>query len=106
MRSKTTLEGPLMLALERDLVEALDCPGCRRHDEIPRVRSCRHDADATCARCGEPALPEVLHTVEEDSPAAGRALTELGLPPYDIVRVDGACESRFVLLDAERSAHL
>jgi adenylyltransferase/sulfurtransferase len=104
VRSRTALEGPLVLALERDLVAALDCPRCGWRVETFRVRSRMREADAVCAHCGEPARPDVVHAIEEDSPAAAHALAELGVPPYDIVRVDGASESCFVVLDADRPA--
>jgi adenylyltransferase/sulfurtransferase len=43
----------------------------------------------------------VVHHVDEASPLAARTLAELGIPPYDIVRVDGPSESTFFLLAAD-----
>jgi adenylyltransferase/sulfurtransferase len=105
VRSRTMLEGPLRLCLDRDLVVALDCPRCGWRDTVFRVRSHVREGDAVCPHCREPARPELLHTVEEDSPPTAHRLAELGIPPYDIVRVDGASESCFVLLDADRPVH-
>jgi adenylyltransferase/sulfurtransferase len=101
---EATLEGPLSLALERDLVVTLECPRCGWQAEVFRVRTHVHEAEAVCPNCREPARPEVAHQVDEASPLAARTLAELGIPPYDIVRVDGASEggSGFFLLAADR----
>ena len=62
--------------------------------------------DATCPECREPARPEVVSAVEEASWLEGRTLAEVGVPSYDILRVDGAEESGFFLLAADRDAAL
>jgi adenylyltransferase/sulfurtransferase len=59
-------------------------------------------AEATCPTCREPARPEVISAVGDDSPLASRPLADVGVPPYDIVRVDGESESGFFLLAADR----
>ena len=40
--------------------------------------------------------------IEPDSPLASYSLSRVGIPPYDIVRVDGESESGFFLLAADR----
>jgi molybdopterin/thiamine biosynthesis adenylyltransferase len=100
--ARPSLEGPLGVALERDLIVALDCPRCGWHVEVFRPRTRMRQAEAVCPNCRELARPELIHTVEEDSPLVDRTLAELGVPPYDIVRVDGAAESGFFLLAADR----
>ncbi len=100
---RDTLEGPLSLALERDLVTAIVCPKCGGRSEMMRPRSRVRMADAVCASCGEAGLPETLHVIEDPSPLSSRTLAEVGVPPFDIVRVDGAVESGFFLLAADRA---
>ena len=46
--------------------------------------------------------PEFVSAVDEDSPLAAEPLSRVGIPPYDIVRIDGAAESGFFLLAADR----
>ena len=53
--------------------------------------------------CRQVAHPNSLNLVEEDSELASRPLAELGMPPYDIVRVDGARETGFFLLNSDAS---
>jgi molybdopterin-synthase adenylyltransferase len=103
--ARSTVAGPLILALERDLVVALDCPRCGWRAEVFRPRTRLHQADAVCPNCREPANPETVHVVDEDSPLGPRTLVELGVPPYDIVRIDGATGTGFFLLSADRTGH-
>jgi molybdopterin/thiamine biosynthesis adenylyltransferase len=101
--ARPALSGPLMLALERDVVVGIDCPRCGWRVELLRPRSRVRLAEAVCPNCHEPGRPEIVNTIEEDSPLADRTLDRVGIPPYDIVRVDGAVESGFFLLAADRA---
>jgi len=97
------IAGNLALALDRDLLVALDCPRCDVRTEVFRPRTRVRQDEAVCGRCREPARPDFVHAIEEDSPLASRTLADLGIPPYDIVRIDGAEESGFFLLGADRA---
>jgi adenylyltransferase/sulfurtransferase len=101
----TALGGPLSLALERDLVVAFDCPRCGWRAEVLRPRTKVAMSEAVCPHCREPARPEVVSAVEEHAPLADLPLVKLGVPPYDIVRVegDGDVGSGFFLLAADRA---
>lgn len=102
----TELDGPLVLALDRELVVAIDCPRCGWREEVMRPRTKVRQAEATCPNCHETGRPEMISTVEENSPLAGRTLKAVGIPAYDIVRIDGASGSRFFLLTGDRAAGL
>jgi molybdopterin-synthase adenylyltransferase len=101
--AKVLLEGPLTLVLDRDLVTMLDCPRCGWHREVFRPRTRVSQAEAMCPNCNEPARPEIVCALDDTSPLAGRSLEDLGIPPYDIIRIDGATESAFFLLAGDRS---
>ena len=66
----------------------------------PRVRV--KASEAVCPNCNEPGRPEFVSAIAEDSPLAAQELSRVGIPPYDIVRVDGPTESGFFLLTADR----
>jgi adenylyltransferase/sulfurtransferase len=100
--ARPAVAGPLALVLERDLVVALECPRCGWRGEVFRPRSRLSQSEAVCPGCREPARLETVHVVDEDSPLVSRALADLGVPAYDIVRVDGAASSGFYLLAADR----
>jgi adenylyltransferase/sulfurtransferase len=96
--ARESVAGPLTLALERDLVTAIDCPRCGWHVEVFRPRTRVAMSEAVCPNCREPARPEVVSAVEEDSSLASQPLMRLGVPAYDVVRVDGEERSAFFLL--------
>ena len=85
---------------------AIDCPRCGWRQEVMRPRTKVRQAEAICPTCREAGRPEIVSAVEEDSPLAGRTLAELGVPAYDIVRVDGDAGSDFFLLAGDRAAAL
>jgi adenylyltransferase/sulfurtransferase len=100
---RPALEGPLTIVLERDLVVALECPSCSGRREVFRPRSRLHQSEAVCPKCQAAAHPETVHVVDEHSPLVSRTLAELGVPAYDIVRIDGPASSGFFLLAADSS---
>ncbi|RUL89043.1 HesA/MoeB/ThiF family protein [Tautonia sociabilis] len=100
--ARAFVSGPLSLALDRDLVSAIDWPQLGRRAEVFRPRTRVALAEATDPETGEVGRPELVSTVDEASTLAGRSLAELGVPPYDIVRVDGAEGPAFLLLAGDR----
>jgi adenylyltransferase/sulfurtransferase len=101
-RSRLSAGGPLHLVLDRELVVAVDCPRCDWRAEVMRPRTRVRASEAVCPNCREPARPEFASAVEEGSPLAEQPLCRVGIPPYDIVRVDGPADSAFFLLAADR----
>ncbi len=102
--ARASLPGPLSLALDRDLVTALRCPRCGWHSEVFRPRTKVAQGEAVCPTCQESAQPEIVHSVPEGTALADRPLAALGIPPYDIVRIDGAEGTGFFLLANDRNA--
>ncbi len=102
-QARTTLAGPLELVLDRELVVSVECPRCSWQTEILRPRVTVKLAEAICPNCHEPARPMFASSVDESSPLAALPLSKVGIPPYDIVRVDGEAGSGFFLLAADRA---
>jgi adenylyltransferase/sulfurtransferase len=100
--ARPRFEGPLGLVLDRELVVALDCPRCSWRAEVMRPRARVKASEATCPNCKEPARPEFTSAIEEGSLLATLPLSRVGIPPYDIVRIDGAAATGFFLLAADR----
>jgi adenylyltransferase/sulfurtransferase len=97
------LGGPLTLALERDLVVSIECPRCDWRREVMRPRTRVAMSEAVCPQCREAGRPETVSAVEQNSTLATRPLSALGIPPYDVVRVDSEDASVFFLLAADRA---
>jgi molybdopterin-synthase adenylyltransferase len=100
------VEGPLQLVLDRELVVAIECPRCAWRGEVMRPRVKVRAAEAVCASCRQPAIPVFTSAVEESSPLAEEPLSRVGIPPYDIVRVDGPAACGFFLLEADRGLEI
>lgn len=100
--ARSHVQGPLELALDRELVAALECPRCGWRDAVMRPRVKVRVAEAVCPSCREAARPEFASAVRESSPMADQVLGRVGIPPYDIVRVDGPAGSGFFLLAGDR----
>ena len=96
------LPGRLHLILDRELVVAIECARCDWRSEVMRPRVKVRSAEANCPNCREPARPVFESGIDHDSPLAAQPLSRLGIPPYDILRVDGEAESGFFLLAADR----
>src|SRR5262249_25926265 len=94
--------GPLRLVLDRELVVAVDCPRCGWRGAVMRPRVKVKAGEATCPNCREPARPELASAIEDSSQLAQEPLGRVGIPPYDILRVDGPADSGFFLLAGDR----
>ena len=93
---------PMCLMLDRDLVLGFHCEPCGAWRETLRPVQSVSQSEATCSSCGTVNRPEMCHVVDADSDFSGRTLSQLGVPPYDIVRVRVGDSERFVLLDGDR----
>ncbi|MCI0341580.1 MAG: ThiF family adenylyltransferase [Planctomycetales bacterium] len=85
------------LLLGREWVAAATCVACGRRDPVRRLRRTVHEEGraAACPGCGGAREPEVVAEVGPGSPWAAETLADLGVAPYDVVRVageDGAAE--------------
>jgi adenylyltransferase/sulfurtransferase len=100
--ARERLQPPLCLFLDRELVVAVDCPRCGWHEDIMRPRTRVSQAEATCPHCHELGHPEMISNVQECSGLTERTLASVGVPAYDIVRVDGETGSQFFLLAGDR----
>lgn len=100
--ARATVAGTLTIALDRDLVVAIECPRCGWRTEVLRPRTKVAQSEAVCPTCRESGLPETVNSVDEHSPLASLPLSSLGIPPYDVVRIDGDERSGFFLLAADR----
>jgi adenylyltransferase/sulfurtransferase len=100
--ARASLGRGLTLVLERDLLTEVVCDSCRVRRDVMRPRTGVRQSEAVCGRCGKPARAESIDRVTEESPLSGRALAELGVAPYDVVRVEGTGATGFFLLDRDR----
>lgn len=98
-------DAALALELDRDLVLSLECAVCGSSREVLRPQQLVALREAQC-ECGETARPVLRHQIESQDALATRPLAQLGVPPFDMVRVRGGVERKFFLLAADRPREL
>ncbi len=92
------------LSLDRDLVLSLDCRRCGASQAVMKPLSLVGMGQITCPDCGEMVRPKIVHAVEQNSPLAEQKMSALGVPPYDVVRVQGQRgEFTFLLADDKQA---
>jgi adenylyltransferase/sulfurtransferase len=97
--------GGLRLLLDRELVRELACGACGAKRETMRPRSAVTQREARCA-CGEGMRPDLVHVVERGGELARRPLRELGVPPFDVVKVETATSGLHARLARDRESTL
>jgi adenylyltransferase/sulfurtransferase len=93
---------PLRLALDRDLVVSLVCEACATTREVMKPLAEVGIRRAACPSCGETQRPETVHAIDVDSPLANERFSRLGIPPYDIVLVEGVHDTCACLFAGDR----
>ncbi len=102
LRSTMLDDVTLTLVLERDLVESVHCDRCGTRVVIMRPAfevSARH---ARCEQCGDACKPDICHLVSEHSLLSKHSLRELGIPPYDLVRIRAGQNEIVGVLQSDR----
>ncbi len=95
-------EEHLRLVLDRDFVTTVSCYGCDVSIGVHRTRSKVAAELAVCKDCQQPMAVEMMHEVEEGGLNSQLSLATLGVPLYDIVKIESELERRYVLLRPRR----
>ncbi len=95
--------GTLTLELDRDLVESLDCGHCGHIRRVMRPQPLVGMEESRCPECHTHAKPVLQHAVGSHDELAGQTLAALGIPPYDIVRINDGQQAAVFLLGGDRS---
>ena len=98
-------EGPLSLHLERDVLRELFCPQCDYRKEVYRPLTSVSLEEGKCPTCEEVCQTDIVHLVsEEDEKLLDQPLASLGVPKYEILKVQAGDEMSFHLLAKDRDA--
>jgi len=92
----------LQLSLDRDLVVSVHCGQCDVTRRVMRARQSVGMKEAICETCGETAKPRLEHNIAAGSPLANETLADLGVAPYDIVRVSSSQGENVYALAGDR----
>ncbi|MBI4859046.1 MAG: ThiF family adenylyltransferase [Candidatus Riflebacteria bacterium] len=100
------LSGELTLQLDRDLLVSLNCPRCdiRREVLAPVMRVSL--GEGKCEECGEVCQTDIVYNIMLEDRFRKKTLCELGVPPFDIVKVSGGSSVGFFRLEGDRQRAL
>ncbi len=95
-------DSSLSLVLDRDLLVSVHCRACGWEQRVMQPLPLAARRDGSCPDCREPLRPQTVHRIRESSHLADYALFQLGVPAYDVVRVESGSLAWFVLLAGDR----
>ncbi len=91
------------LQLDRDLLIDLRCPRCSVHKPMMKPLALSHYKEGLCEKCHGVMLTNIVHTIEAGSAESKRPMRDLGVAPFDVVRVETGRDMRFVRLAGDRT---
>lgn len=94
--------GNIRLSLDRDLLVTLDCPACNYSQRVLKPLHSVGMSQAECPHCKKTCKPSLVHEITTESPLVDEKLIDLGVPPYDIVRMTTLQGERVFLLADDR----
>ncbi|QGJ69361.1 Dinucleotide-utilizing enzyme [Planctomycetales bacterium 10988] len=95
---------PLTLHLERDLVSSFRCHECGNQIEVLKPTLAVYRKDAKCSECGHPEMePIILHSLDSEDALAKKKLSDLGIAPFDWIRITSEEEEQFLSLDGDKN---
>ncbi len=77
----------LTLEFGRDIIGSLRCTPCGTVEDALVPLGTLTENDARCPKCNEVRAPELLSSVEADSPLLSKTPAEVGIPLWDILTV-------------------
>jgi adenylyltransferase/sulfurtransferase len=94
--------GGIRIHLDRDVVVDLVCADCGLHKETlkPLMAVCVEEAG--CPECSAMMQPAITNTIERGGPLENRPLLQLGVPYYDILKVETPDGGLYAKLAADR----
>jgi molybdopterin-synthase adenylyltransferase len=94
------------LHLDRDLLVDVECPSCSVTRTILRPVALVTLRDGKCGQCGAVMKTNIIHSVERGTPMAARTLREVGVAPFDIVKVETESSGLYVRLEGDRALEM
>jgi molybdopterin/thiamine biosynthesis adenylyltransferase len=83
--AEAQLSGLEALDLARELVQELECSGCKTRRPVFKSVEQITEEEARCPACAGECVPHFIHCLGKESPLLDRTARQLGLPPWDIV---------------------
>jgi len=94
------------LLLDRDLLVGVECPSCKIKKSVLRPVALVTLRDGKCEKCGAMMRTNIVHVVEAGTPLAKRTLREVGVAPFDIIKVEGERRGMYIRLEGDRAQEM
>jgi molybdopterin/thiamine biosynthesis adenylyltransferase len=94
-RVRSDLGPESAIEVNNDLLEGLTCEKCGVTEPLLASLGKITESQGRCAICGEQRTPRIYHTITGTEPFLDRTLSEIGVPPWDIVAGRRGMEQRF-----------
>ncbi len=88
------------LILDRDFLVQLNCRTCNKQTKIERPLCLVGSSEGVCESCQQPLQPETISEISGDSEYVNHQLSAIGIPDWDIIKVQTEAEIQFVQLKA------
>ncbi len=98
--------GGSALLLDRDLLVDVHCPTCGIRKEIHRPLAAVTMREGKCGKCRAVMRTNIVHSVEAGTPLALKTLREVGVPPFDIVKIVRGKDGVYARLGRDREEML
>jgi molybdopterin/thiamine biosynthesis adenylyltransferase len=102
-RVRSDLGGGTVVDMNQDLLAALECPACQERE----ARFCSlgkvTQREGRCPRCGENRTPRTFHTLDGREPFLDHTLSQLGVPPWDVLAGRNGVQQRFYEFAGDRN---
>lgn len=91
------------LHLDRDLLVDVECPACKVKKEVLRPVVLVTLRDGKCGSCGAVMKTTIVHDVDRGTPLARKTLRQVGVAPFDIVKVSTERSGVYARLEKDRA---
>lgn len=88
------------ILLPSDYVVKFLCAKCGGGEQVLRIKEHVQQALARCPTCGDLRVPEIISSIEKNSPQAGLNLDQLEIPENEILGFSNGSATRFLILSA------
>lgn len=95
------LHGSCILELGRDFLPGFSCSNCGMHEEVNALLNRLDESSRACPRCESNREAQIIHSVASSDPQATRTLSELGVPPGEVLAVRAADQLRLYELTGD-----
>jgi molybdopterin/thiamine biosynthesis adenylyltransferase len=102
-RARLDLGPEAIIETGRDLLASLHCSVCHEDEPIFMSLGKVTEAQGLCPRCNRPRTPAFFHKIDgSDASLLDATLSQLGIPPWDVLAGRAGMEERFYELGGDR----